>query len=178
MPGTAQRPGKRDLFCPMPPPPSSPPTPSFPSFNSRPMGETERAREEGGGVGMTNGLWAASREGRRCQSHESGDARVPPLLLPLRLSPSPPPPPSLRSTIRLSVSISFSARLSDGPVPILPDQQPSLSSSSSLSPGPHNYSLGSVIRVKWSDKSAVWLVYVCEQSLGVVTLTGSQAGFS
>jgi len=44
---------------------------------SQPTNGVDGDRRVGGG-GMTNGLGAASREGRRCQSHESGDARVPP----------------------------------------------------------------------------------------------------
>lgn len=47
-------------------------------IHSRPMGEMVREGERGGGGrhggGMRNGLRAVSREGRRCQSHESGDA--------------------------------------------------------------------------------------------------------
>lgn len=72
LPGTAQRPGKRDLFCPM-----LPPTPSFPHSQPTNGGDGERRRERWGGRhggGMRNGLRAVSREGRRCQSHESGDA--------------------------------------------------------------------------------------------------------
>lgn len=75
LPGAAQRPGKRDLFCPM-----LPPTPSFPHSQPTNGGDGERRRERWGGRhggGMRNGLRAVSREGRRCQSHESGDAPPP-----------------------------------------------------------------------------------------------------
>lgn len=157
----------------------------FPTFTADQWGRwrEQEKKVEGDEGGMTNGLWAASREGRRCQSHESGDAHVTPpssspsFSLSLSIHTTAPPPLS----IRLSVSISFSVSLCQtGLSRFCPISSPP----PLLSPGPRNYSLGSVIRVKWSDKSAVGCVcmrvckFVCAKSLGIVTLTGSQAAFS
>ena len=175
MPGTAQRPGKRDLFCP-------PPTPSFLllQLTNGGDGESKRRRWRVRGVGA----WQTGCEQRvekdaDVKAMNLGTPMLPPLL-PLHLSPSPSTPqhPLLHLFVFLSPFLSqcLSVRLA---CPVSAQ-----SAAPPPSPGPRNYSLGWVIRVKWSDKSAVCRVCmhvcksVCAKSLGIVTLTGSQAAFS
>lgn len=59
--------GKGICFFPVPP------SQTLSLFSELTNGEMAKARRWWWG-GMTNGLWAVSREGRRCQSHESVDA--------------------------------------------------------------------------------------------------------
>lgn len=160
--------GKGICFFPLPPLPK----PLSP-VQSWPMGRWQK-QKGGGGGGMTNGLWAVSREGRRCQSHESVDAceyTPPPLHLCPSLTQLPPPSPSISPSSL--PPLSFLTHRSNGTILITTNRH----SCPHLLPGPHNYLLASLIRERWSDKSALCVrKYACAQSLGMMTLAGSHAG--
>lgn len=158
--------GKGICFFPVPPPKLSLP------FSVLTNGEMAKARRWWWWGGMTNGLWAVNREGRRCQNHESVDACVytpPPCPSLTQLPPLLPPYQSLF----LALSLSFLMQRSNGTILITTNQH----SCPLLLPGPHNYLLASLIRERWSDRSALCVCkYACAQSLGVMTLAGSHAG--
>lgn len=123
-------------------------------FHSRPMGEMERAREEGGGGGGHDKR-AVSSESRRTQMSKPwiwGRPCNPHpffLFVFLPLHPHHSTPSFAHSSLCLHFFFSVALRQA------CPDSAQSAALPPLLSPGPHNYSLGSVIRVKWSDKSAV-----------------------
>lgn len=113
LPGAAQRPGKRDLFCPM-----LPPTPSFPHSQPTNGGDGERRRERWG-VGM-EGAWEMG-----CEQWVEKDADVKAMNL------GTPPPGTFLSQLfnntpsfaHSSLSLHFFFSLSLRPsVQILPNQ--------------------------------------------------------